>query len=68
MKDSLYLKGNKTSKNNVIPQVSIPKCMHYQYNSEKSKTNSTLSLHSSLNWVFLKIDMHEFLIVESSLN
>ena len=29
MKDSLYLKGNKTSKNNAIPQGSVPKCMHY---------------------------------------
>lgn len=68
MKDSLYLKGNKASKNSTSPQGLVPNFMHYQCNLEKAKTNSTLSLHSSLNQVFLKIDMHEFLMVESSVN
>ena len=60
MKDSLYLKGNKASKNSAIAQGSVPDCMHCQCNSEKYKTNSTLSLHSSIKWVFLIINMHEF--------
>ena len=68
MKDSLYLKGNKTSKNSVIPQGLVPDCMHYQCNSKKSKTNSTLSLHASLNWAFIRIDMHDFFMNKYSVN
>ena len=34
-------------------------CMHHLYNSQNYTTNSTLSLNSNLNWVFLRTDMHE---------
>lgn len=40
-------------------------CMHDLYNLDHYTIDSTLPLHSSLNWVFLWIDMHEFLMRES---
>ena len=44
MKDSVYLKGNKASKNSAIPQGLVLDRMHCQCNLEKSKTNNTMSL------------------------
>jgi len=42
--------------------------MHHMYNSEDYTTDSTLSLNSNLNLVFLLTDMHELFMSESSIN
>ena len=43
-------------------------CMHHLYNSENYTTDTTLSLNSNLNKVFLWTDMHELFMSDSLLN
>jgi len=63
-----YLNGIHASKTVQSKHRSFSDCMHDLYNSVNHTIDSTLSLHSNLNWVFLKIDMHDFLMRESSVN
>jgi len=41
-------------------------CMHHLYNLNDHTTDSTLSLNSNINWVFLRFDMPELIMSESS--
>ena len=43
-------------------------CMHHLYNSKNYTIDSTLTLNSNINWVFLKIDMHELFMSGLSIN
>ena len=66
--NSMYLKGFHVSKTVQSKYRSFSNCMHDLYNSVNHITDNILSLHSSLNWVFLKLDLHEFLMRESLVN
>jgi len=63
------LPSGKTSLQNcaILKDESLTACMSFLHEKTHA-TDSTLSLKINLNWVLLRIDMHEFLMREYSIN